>query len=245
MLLCMSTPVCLWLYAIRWLSVSHISWNDGLKGNAMKFRCCRNCIWSCTLCIAWLHRNTISVCESLFLGWLFQIYHEYRQSIDSTGLLFHICLAFFHQLNFSEHIRLFFIFKYHVTHFLFELFFEQLFSIIVFGCISSQGWRVDDQTKKDICIYNNNPTACNYGVTVGVIGFLASMGFIAGEYLFEQMSSVKTRKHYVLADLGFSGEFLTVFLFCCCLLHFSGFANSFEFMNEFILIPEFVQWKCS
>lgn len=83
----------------------------------------------------------------------------------------------------------------------------QLFSIIVFGCISSQGWRVDDQTKKDICIYNNNPTACNYGVTVGVIGFLASMGFIAGEYLFEQMSSVKTRKHYVLADLGFSGKF--------------------------------------
>lgn len=75
----------------------------------------------------------------------------------------------------------------------------------MFGCISSQGWRVDATTKKDVCLYNNNPTACNYGVTVGVIGFLASMGFIAGEYFFEQMSSVKTRKHYVLADLGFSG----------------------------------------
>lgn len=75
----------------------------------------------------------------------------------------------------------------------------------MFGCISSQGWRVDEVTKKDICIYNNKPNACNYGVTVGVIGFLASMGFIAGEYFFEQMSSVKTRKHYVLADLGFSG----------------------------------------
>lgn len=77
----------------------------------------------------------------------------------------------------------------------------------MFGCISSQGWRVDATTKKDVCLYNNNPTACNYGVTVGVIGFLASMGFIAGEYFFEQMSSVKTRKHYVLADLGFSGRF--------------------------------------
>lgn len=32
------------------------------------------------------------------------------------------------------------------------------------------------------------------------------MGFLAGEYVFEQMSSVKTRKHYVLADLGFSGK---------------------------------------
>lgn len=80
----------------------------------------------------------------------------------------------------------------------------QLFSIIVFGCISSQGWRVDE-SGKDYCLYNNDPNACNYGVTVGVIGFLASMGFIAGEFFFEQMSSVKTRKHYVLGDLGFSG----------------------------------------
>lgn len=40
-----------------------------------------------------------------------------------------------------------------------------------------------------------------------MIAFLASMGFVAGEYLFEQMSSVKTRKHYVLGDLGFSGTY--------------------------------------
>lgn len=82
----------------------------------------------------------------------------------------------------------------------------QLFSIIVFGCISSQGWRVDETTNKDYCLYNNDANACNYGVTIGVIGFLAAMGFIVGEYFFEQMSSVKTRKHYVLGDLGFSGE---------------------------------------
>ena len=48
--------------------------------------------------------------------------------------------------------------------------------------------------------------ACKYGTTIGVIGFLASMAFIVGEYLFEQMSSVKSRKHYVLADLAFSGK---------------------------------------
>lgn len=76
----------------------------------------------------------------------------------------------------------------------------------MFGCISSQGWRVEEGTDKDYCLYNNNPNACNYGVGVGVIGFLASMAFIAGEYLFEQMSSVKTRKHFVLADLGFSSK---------------------------------------
>ncbi|GLV44617.1 Synaptogyrin [Carabus blaptoides fortunei] len=92
-----------------------------------------------------------------------------------------------------------------------------LFSIIVFGCISSQGWQLTpDNTTKETCLYNNDPNACNYGVGISVIAFLASMGFLAGEYLFEQMSSVKTRKHYVLADLGFSGfwSFLYFVGFC-------------------------------
>lgn len=80
-----------------------------------------------------------------------------------------------------------------------------LFSIIVFGCISSQGWQKNPTTQKEECLYNNDSNACNYGVGIGVIAFLASIGFIAGEYLFEQMSSVKTRKHYVLGDLVFSG----------------------------------------
>ncbi|RZC35678.1 synaptogyrin-1 [Asbolus verrucosus] len=80
-----------------------------------------------------------------------------------------------------------------------------LFSIIVFGCISSQGWLPkDDKSGKEECLYNGDANACNYGVGISVIAFLASMGFLAGEYLFEQMSSVKTRKHYVLGDLGFS-----------------------------------------
>ena len=62
-----------------------------------------------------------------------------------------------------------------------------------------------DEKSKEVCLYNDSG-ACNYGVFVGVIAFLASIGFIVGEYLFEQMSSVKTRKHYVLGDLGFSGK---------------------------------------
>lgn len=81
----------------------------------------------------------------------------------------------------------------------------QLFAIIVFGCISSEGWR-EEANGKEYCIINRDGNACNYAVGIGVIAFLAAMGFIAGEYLFEQMSSVKTRKHYVLADLGFSGK---------------------------------------
>ena len=40
---------------------------------------------------------------------------------------------------------------------------------------------------------------------------MASIGFLIGEYMFEQMSSVKSRKHYVLADIAF--HFLWSFMF--------------------------------
>lgn len=59
---------------------------------------------------------------------------------------------------------------------------------------------------KDVCILNDDNMACKYGNTVGVFGFLASMAFIVGEFLFERMSSVKSRKRFVMADMGFSGE---------------------------------------
>ncbi|KAF4521691.1 hypothetical protein B566_EDAN017178 [Ephemera danica] len=93
-----------------------------------------------------------------------------------------------------------------------------LFAIIVFGCISSQGWRFDVEENKEVCLYNKESSACNYGVFVGVIAFLASIGFLAGEFLFEQMSSVKTRKHYVLLDLGFSGFWAFLYFVGFCYL---------------------------
>ncbi|KAL1494948.1 hypothetical protein ABEB36_010449 [Hypothenemus hampei] len=88
------------------------------------------------------------------------------------------------------------------------------FAIVVFGCISSQGWQPGPNDKKLICLYNGDTNACNYGVGISVIAFLASMGFLVGEYLFEQMSSVKTRKHYVLADLGFSAFWSFLYFVC-------------------------------
>ncbi|KAL0106529.1 hypothetical protein PUN28_016315 [Cardiocondyla obscurior] len=89
-----------------------------------------------------------------------------------------------------------------------------LFAIIVFGCISSKGYITKEG--KEVCLYKEDNNACNYGIGIGVLAFLASIGFLAGEYLFEQMSSVKTRKHFVLIDLGFSGfwSFLYFVGFC-------------------------------
>ncbi|XP_075168939.1 synaptogyrin [Haematobia irritans] len=77
-----------------------------------------------------------------------------------------------------------------------------LFSVVVFGCISSEGYREEDG--KEVCLFNKDNMACKYGNTVGVFGFIASIAFIVGEYLFERMSSVKSRKRFVLADMGFS-----------------------------------------
>lgn len=94
----------------------------------------------------------------------------------------------------------------------------QLFAIIVFGCISSQGYALSPNTKRRYCLYNENPNACNYGVAIGVIAFLASMIFLAGEYLFEQMSSVKSRKHYVLADLIFHALWAFLYFVGFCYL---------------------------
>lgn len=79
---------------------------------------------------------------------------------------------------------------------------SQLFAIIVFGCISNKGY-LTKEDGKEVCLYNGDHNACNYGIGIGVLAFLASIGFLVGEYLFEQMSSVKTRKHFVLLDLGY------------------------------------------
>ena len=95
----------------------------------------------------------------------------------------------------------------------------QLFSVIIFGCISAEGWVKDAATGKEKCLYNGAGGACSYATGIAVIAFLASIGFIVGEYLFEQMPSIKTRKHYVMGDIGFSGNYkLNVFL----IVHFNN-----------------------
>eukprot|EP00061_Rhincodon_typus_P009848 g33655.t1 len=58
------------------------------------------------------------------------------------------------------------------------------------------------------CIFNRNPNACNYGITIGVLAFLGCMAFLALDAYFPQISSVKDRKKVVLGDIGFSGILL-------------------------------------
>lgn len=84
------------------------------------------------------------------------------------------------------------------------------FSIIVFGCISDQGWN------GEFCRYNDDSNACGFGTTVGVLAFLGLIALLAIDFFFENLSSVQHRKYAVMGDLGFSGfwAFLYFVTFC-------------------------------
>ena len=75
----------------------------------------------------------------------------------------------------------------------------QLFAVIVFGCISSQGYY------EDTCRYNET-NACSFGVTVGVLAFLGVMVLLILDALFDNITSIQQRKYVVIGDIAFSGR---------------------------------------
>uniref|UniRef100_A0A8C9VA47 Synaptogyrin 3 n=1 Tax=Scleropages formosus TaxID=113540 RepID=A0A8C9VA47_SCLFO len=92
---------------------------------------------------------------------------------------------------------------------------SQIFSMVVFGSIVNEGY-VNNGSERLHCIFNKNYDACNYGIAVGVIAFLASIFFFALDVYFPQISSVKDRKRAVLVEIAFSGlwTFLWFVGFC-------------------------------
>lgn len=81
---------------------------------------------------------------------------------------------------------------------------------MVFGCISDKG-----KDKLD-CFYDNDEGACNYGVAIGVIAFLACLLFLATDYFIDSITNVEVKKYIMLADLLFSAlwTFLWFVGFC-------------------------------
>ncbi|XP_018595618.2 synaptogyrin-3-like [Scleropages formosus] len=90
-----------------------------------------------------------------------------------------------------------------------------IFSIVVFGSIVNEGY-VNSGSERLHCIFNKNNDACNYGITIGVVAFLACTFFFVLDIHFPQISSVKDRKKAVLLEIGFSGfwTFLWFVGFC-------------------------------
>lgn len=76
----------------------------------------------------------------------------------------------------------------------------------MFGSIVNEGYLNSNSGGEKFCIYNRNPSACSYGVAVGVLAFLTCLLYLALDAYFPQISSVKDRKKAVLSDIGVSGE---------------------------------------
>ncbi|XP_036153722.1 synaptogyrin-1 isoform X1 [Myotis myotis] len=91
-----------------------------------------------------------------------------------------------------------------------------VFSIVVFGSIVNEGYLNTPLEGEEFCIYNRNPNACSYGVTVGVLTFITCLLYLALDVYFPQISSVKDRKKAVLSDIGVSAfwAFLWFVGFC-------------------------------
>ncbi|NXI35920.1 SNG3 protein, partial [Galbula dea] len=90
-----------------------------------------------------------------------------------------------------------------------------IFSIVVFGSIINECY-VNKDSAELLCIFNENESACSYGIAVGIIAFFGCIFFFVVDLYFQQISSVKDRKRAVLLDLGFSGflSFLWFVAFC-------------------------------
>eukprot|EP00795_Rhopilema_esculentum_P009169 gene9169-16838_t len=73
-----------------------------------------------------------------------------------------------------------------------------VFAIIVFGCISDGCY--DPGTGH--CLFHKDANACNYGIGIGVIAFLACIIFLVADASFENISNAELRKKLVLADLA-------------------------------------------
>lgn len=87
----------------------------------------------------------------------------------------------------------------------------QIFSIVVFGSIVNECYvNRDSQNSELLCIFNENESACSYGIAVGIIAFFGCIFFFVVDLYFQQISSVKDRKRAVLLDLGFSGMSLAL-----------------------------------
>lgn len=82
---------------------------------------------------------------------------------------------------------------------------------MVFGSIVNECYvNKDSQSPELLCIFNENESACSYGIAIGIISFFGCIFFFVVDLQFQQISSVKDRKRAVLLDLGFSGTTLAV-----------------------------------
>lgn len=93
-----------------------------------------------------------------------------------------------------------------------------LFAIVVFATITAEGY-TNPSSQGDIkCMFNDNDSACSFGVGIGVLAFLACVVFLVLDGYFPQISNAKERKYIVMGDLVFSAVWTFLWFICFCVL---------------------------
>lgn len=78
--------------------------------------------------------------------------------------------------------------------------------MVVFACITTEGYVNTPYSAEAKCIFNQTDSACRYAVGIGVIAFLACVAFLLLDVYVPFMSNAQERKYVVMADMGFSGK---------------------------------------
>ncbi|KAI1886462.1 hypothetical protein AGOR_G00196000 [Albula goreensis] len=93
-----------------------------------------------------------------------------------------------------------------------------LFAIVVFGCITGEGFVNQLHASEPVCVFNRNNDACHYAVGVGMLAFLVCVAFLVLDAYFPHISNAKERRHIVIADLVLSGVWAGLWFVCFCFL---------------------------
>ncbi|XP_037544941.1 synaptogyrin-2a [Nematolebias whitei] len=98
-------------------------------------------------------------------------------------------------------------------------FLSWVFSIVVFGTITSKGYTNTTRVEpNNHCMFNDNDHACSFSVAIGVLGFLACVAFLVLDAHFPNISNATDRKRIVTGDLAFSSVWAFLWFICFCVL---------------------------
>ncbi len=84
----------------------------------------------------------------------------------------------------------------------------QIFSMVVFASIINEGY-VNMGSERLHCVFNKNADACNYGITIGIVAFLACVFFLALDVYFPQSAVLKIEREQCCWRLFFQVKILS------------------------------------
>ena len=82
----------------------------------------------------------------------------------------------------------------------------QVFSLIVFSSLLTDGYQNKTDNSQLHCVLNSNSAACSFAVGAGLLSFLSSLAFLALDAHEVRLSSTRFKTAFQLLDLILAGE---------------------------------------